>query len=82
MCKNIGIRIYFGSATAEYVRFSFHSEKYPDLPLFLLLLGTASFEVHLLSPLKSGNFGYLKVTRFLWNSPIPFGLQPGAIDKD
>jgi len=55
ICKNIGIRTYFDSVTAESVRFSHHfpcAIKVPRLATFLIHLRTAFFESHLLSPLK------------------------------
>ena len=40
---------------------------YAYFPLFM----GSFFEAHRLSPSEISNFGYQKVTRFLWNPPIP-----------
>jgi len=75
ICKNIGIRTYFGWVKAKSVgvfrHFGILYKSARTYQFFLLHLRTVFFEAHLLNPWKSGNFERLKVTRFSWKTPIP-----------
>ena len=79
ICKNIGIRTYFASVTAESAGFSRHFWVFYKSARTCHFL-YCTWELHFFRRIfwaqhKSGHFVRLKVTRFLWNPPIPL-LHP------
>jgi len=73
ICKNIGIRTYFGSVRAEFVGVFRHFVfciKVPKLTTFFIASKNCIFWGTSFEPISNLNFEYRKVTRFSWNPPL------------